>query len=397
MERLFAKHRKKIQQTNLKFVRNFQQRIHWKDRLIGIKGGRGVGKTTLILQHIKKNFKPGPDNLYVSLDDVYFSANRLIDCAEEFARYGGKYLFLDEVHRYPNWSQELKNLYDDYPELHIVFTGSSVLDIIKSKADLSRRAMVYQMKGLSFREYLAVNGALQVEAIPLESILENHLQLADEVNKKIKPLKEFKKYLQSGYYPFFLEYPETYFQRLEQVINLVMEIDIPSLKPVDFDGVKKLKQLLYVISTSVPFKPNISKLSEKTRISRNSLVQYFHFLSDAEILNNLFRETEGTSLLQKPEKVYFENSNLTHTFSAGEPEAGNVRETFFINQLKFDHQVNYSDRGDFLIDRKYIFEVGWNNKDGNQIINMDNAYLALDNLEYGFGNKIPLWMFGFLY
>jgi len=254
---------------------------------------------------------------------------------------------------------------------------------------------------LSFFISLIISGSILISFSfiiqILESILENHLQLADEVNKKIKPLKEFKKYLQSGYYPFFLEYPETYFQRLEQVINLVMEIDIPSLKPVDFDGVKKLKQLLYVISTSVPFKPNISKLSEKTRISRNSLVQYFHFLSDAEILNNLFRETEGTSLLQKPEKVYFENSNLTHTFSAGEPEAGNVRETFFINQLKFDHQVNYSDRGDFLIDRKYIFEVGWNNKDGNQIINMDNAYLALDNLEYGFGNKIPLWMFGFLY
>ncbi len=397
MEQLFLKHRKKIQHTDLTFIRNFHQQIHWKDRMIGIKGGRGVGKTTLILQHIKKNFIPGADNLYVSLDDVYFAGNSLVDFVEEFIKYGGKHLFLDEVHRYPNWSQELKNLYDDFPELHVVFTGSSVLDILQSKADLSRRAIIYQMQGFSFREFLAVNGLITYEPLTLGTILEDHQKIADEINHQIKPLPEFQKYLEGGYYPFFLEYPETYHQRLEQVVNLVLETDIPALKPVNIEGVHKIKQLLYVVSTSVPFKPNINKISEKTGISRNSIVQYLQFLNDAEILNLLFRDTHGLSLLQKPEKIYFENSNLIYTLSSGSIDSGNVRETFFINQLKSTHQVNYTDQGDFLVDGNYHFEVGGKNKSWNQIKDLNDAFLALDGIEFGFRDKIPLWMFGFLY
>jgi predicted AAA+ superfamily ATPase len=397
MEQLFLKHRKKIQHTDLTFIRNFHQQIHWKDRMIGIKGGRGVGKTTLILQHIKKNFIPGADNLYVSLDDVYFAGNSLVDFVEEFIKYGGKHLFLDEVHRYPNWSQELKNLYDDFPELHVVFTGSSILDILQSKADLSRRAIIYQMQGFSFREFLAVNGLITYEPLTLGTILEDHQKIADEINHQIKPLPEFQKYLEGGYYPFFLEYPETYHQRLEQVVNLVLETDIPALKPVNIEGVHKIKQLLYVVSTSVPFKPNINKISEKTGISRNSIVQYLQFLNDAEILNLLFRDTHGLSLLQKPEKIYFENSNLIYTLSSGSIDSGNVRETFFINQLKSTHQVNYTDQGDFLVDGNYHFEVGGKNKSWNQIKDLNDAFLALDGIEFGFRDKIPLWMFGFLY
>lgn len=397
MEKLFIKHRKKIAITPLNFSRDLIKQIQWKDRLIGIKGARGVGKTTFILQYIKKNFVPGKDNLYVSLDDVYFSGNSVTDFVDEFVKNGGKFLFIDEVHRYENWSQALKNIYDDYPELKIVFTGSSILDIIQSKADLSRRAIIYQMKGLSFREYLAITGKLNWQQFTLSEILENHEMLSNEIATKIKPVKEFKDYLVIGYYPFFMEYRDTYHQRLEQVINLVLENDITALKPVSLEGVKKLKQLLYIISTSVPFKPNISKLSERTNISRNSLVQYLHYLNEAEILNLLFRNTSGISLLQKPEKIYFENSNLAYTLGFENTETGNLRETFFINQISGKHQINYTDNGDFLVDNKFIFEIGGKNKNKNQIKKIENSWLALDDIEYGFNKKIPLWLFGFLY
>ena len=397
MEKLFLKHRQKIAITPLTFIRGLMDEIHWHDRLIGIKGGRGVGKTTLLLQYIKKNFTPGKDNLYVSLDDVYFSGNSLTDFTEEFVMNGGKYLFLDEVHRYDKWSQSLKNIYDDYPDLKVVFTGSSVLDIIQSKADLSRRAIVYNMKGLSFREYLLLTNKLNWSELSLNEILENHELISMEIAAKIKPVKEFKEYLKTGYYPFFQEYPETYHQRLEQVISLVLENDITALKPVNLEGVKKLKQLLYVLSTSVPFKPNISKLAEKTGISRNSLVQYLHYLDEAEVLNLLFRDTAGISLLQKPEKVYFENPNLAYTLGNDNTEPGNLRETFFISQVAVKNQISYTEKGDFKVNDRYVFEVGGKNKSQSQLKNIDNAWLALDDIEYGFQNKIPLWLFGFLY
>jgi len=310
---------------------------------------------------------------------------------------GGKYLFLDEVHRYDKWSQSLKNIYDDYPDLKVVFTGSSVLDIIQSKADLSRRAIVYNMKGLSFREYLLLTNKLNWSELSLNEILENHELISMEIAAKIKPVKEFKEYLKTGYYPFFQEYPETYHQRLEQVISLVLENDITALKPVNLEGVKKLKQLLYVLSTSVPFKPNISKLAEKTGISRNSLVQYLHYLDEAEVLSLLFRDTAGISLLQKPEKAYFENPNLAYTLGNDNTEPGNLRETFFINQVAVKNQISYTEKGDFKVNDRYVFEVGGKNKSQSQLKNIDNAWLALDDIEYGFQNKIPLWLFGFLY
>jgi uncharacterized protein len=397
MEHLYIKHRKKISVVSLKYVRDIINKIHWQDRLIGIKGARGVGKTTLILQYIKKNFTPGEDNLYVSMDDVFFSGNRLIEFVDGFVKNGGKFLFLDEVHRYHNWSQEIKNIYDDYPELHVVFTGSSVLDIIKSRADLSRRAMIYQMKGLSFREYLAITEKLNFMELKLQDILKDHQEIADKIVGKIKPIRELIIYMESGYYPFFIEYPQTYHSRIEQVINLVLENDIPALKPVNMEGIRKLKQLLYVVSTSVPFKPNISKLSDKTGISRNSLVQYLHFLHEAEILQLLFRDTSGVSLLQKPEKIYLENPNLAYAYSAGNVEIGNARETFFVNQLAVKHQVNYTEKGDFLVDGDLVFEIGGKNKETSQLKTVENAYFALDNIERGYKNKIPLWLFGFLY
>jgi len=397
MEKLFVKHRKKINHTNLTYVRDITNKIIWKDRLIGIKGARGVGKTTLILQYIKQNFKFGTDNLYVSLDDVYFAGNSLVDFTESFVQNGGKYLFLDEVHRYKNWAQELKNIYDDFPELNIVFTGSSILDIVKAKADLSRRAVLYNMFGLSFREYLAFTKNVEFKKYHLKEILLNHEDITDTIIDVVKPLPEFKKYLRSGYYPFFVEYPETYHARLEQVINLVLETDIPAMKAVNIEGITKLKQLLFVISSSVPFKPNIQKLSEKTGISRNSLVYYLNYLKEAQILHLLHKDTKGVSLLQKPEKIYLDNTNLIHAISYQTINVGNERETFFINQLSTNYTVAYSDKSDFLIDHKYTFEIGGKNKTSKQIKNVQDSYLAIDSIEYGYKNKIPLWLFGFLY
>ena len=397
MEKLFIKHRKKINLTNLTYVRNIIDNIVWKDRLIGIKGARGVGKTTLILQYIKRNFNFGEDNIYISLDDVYFSGNSLLDFAENFVQNKGKYLFLDEVHRYKNWAQELKNIYDDFPELKVVFTGSSILDIVKAKADLSRRAVIYKMSGLSFREYLLFNKNIEFEKYSLNDIIDKHADISDIVTAKIKPIPEFKEYLQSGYYPFFTEYSETYHSRLEQVINLVLEIDIPAMKHINNEGITKLKKLLYIISCSVPFKPNIKKLSEKTGISRNSLIYYLNYLEEANLLLLLQKDTHGVSALQKPEKIYFDNPNLIYTLSHQEANIGNVRETFFINQLSVNHKVTYSQKSDFLIDNKYTFEIGGKNKTTKQIKGIKNSFIAIDNIEYGYKNKIPLWIFGFLY
>jgi hypothetical protein len=397
MDELFVKHRKKLQLVDASFIRKTTDNIHWQDRLIGIKGARGIGKTTLVLQYVKQNFEPGHNNLYVSLDDIYFSGNRLIDFAKSFVQNGGEHLFLDEVHRYPDWAQELKNIYDDYPELKIVFTGSSILDIVKAKADLSRRAIIYKMQGLSFREYLSLAKNVLFRTYSLSELLHHHESIADEICKTIKPLAEFKDYLQFGYYPFFKEFRETYGLRLEQVLNTVLETDIPSMKSMNYGAIRKLKQLLYIISTSVPFKPNITKLSQKTGISRNSLIMYLRYLEEASVLLLLNKDSKGISLLQKPEKVYLENTNLIYSLSKDNANIGNIRETFFINQLTNKHHVSYSFESDFLIDNKYTFEIGGGNKTRKQIMELEDAFVVVDNVEIGFKNKIPLWLFGFLY
>lgn len=397
MEKLFQKHTKKVNTVNLKFVRETINKIQWKDRLIGIKGARGVGKTTLLLQYIKKNFKNDLTNLYVSLDDLYFTENTLTGFAEDFINNGGKILFLDEVHRYKNWAQEIKNLYDDYPELKIVFTGSSILNIVEAKADLSRRAVFYNMQGLSFREYLNFVRNTNFQKLTLNDILENHIETAGSLTAKLNPLPDFKKYLQSGYYPFFIEYYETYHLRIEQIIDIILAYDIPSLKSVSIEGIENIKKLLFVISTSSPFKPNISKLSERIGISRNSLTIYLNYLKEAHLLHLLYKDSGGISLLQKPEKIYFENSNLIYALSQQNSEVGSIRETFFINQLSEKHSVRYSEKSDFFIDDKFTFEIGGKNKTTKQIQTVPNSFVVADDIEIGFKNKIPLWLFGFLY
>lgn len=397
MNGLYEKYIRKIEATPLDFTRSLMDTIHWEARLIGIKGARGVGKTTLILQYIKKNIPIDQSSLYVSLDNIWFADNTISSLVDQFVKQGGKYLFLDEVHKYANWSQELKNIYDDYPELKIVFTASSLLEILNARADLSRRAIVYTMQGLSYREYLNLKLGLQLPSYSLNDVLEGHIAISREINSKVKTLQYFSGYLQQGYYPFFQEVPELYFQRIEEVINLILEIELPLLRKVEVAYVSKLKQLLQIISESVPFVPNVSKLSERIGVNRNTFVSYLYFLEEAHITRNLYKDAKGITQLQKPNKIFLENTNLQYALSPNQANIGNIRETFFLNQLSVKHTLEYIEGTDFLVDHQYLFEVGGKSKNNHQIKNKENSYLVVDDIEYGMGNKIPLWLFGFLY
>lgn len=398
MDRLVEQFQRKLKATPLKLVRSLMSDIIWDARLIGIKGARGVGKTTLMLQYIKLNLKDEIDKtLYVSLDSFWFSDNKLIDLVDHFTKTGGKYLFLDEVHKYPNWSQELKNIYDDFPELKIVFTGSSLLEILNARADLSRRAIVYNLQGLSFREYLVLETGVEFKPLTLPYILQNHDSISEAVLEKIRPLAYFQSYLKSGYYPYHFEGKESYYLRLREVVNLMLEIELPLLRGVDINYVPKIKQLLYIVSQSVPFIPNVSKLSTKINIQRTTLLGYMHYLEEVKLTNNLFKQANGISKLQKPSKIYLENTNLNYLLAQDKVDIGSLRETFFVNQLVYNHQLEYADKGDFVVDGRYTFEIGGKNKTNQQIKGMTNAFIAADEIEYGFHNKIPLWMFGFLY
>ncbi len=398
MEKLFEKFYKKVGFISLDFIRGIYEDINWNARLIGIKGARGIGKTTLLLQHIKKNFELNGQVLYVSLDDMWFSENSLVDLAEHFAKHGGKFLFLDEVHKYENWSVELKNIYDDHPELKVVFTGSSLLEILNARADLSRRAIVYKMQGLSFREFLKYDLNKNYQAISLKDILEKHIQLAGEIIADIKPLQYFPRYLKTGYYPYFKEVPELYHSRIEEVINMVLQIELPITRGIDIAYVKKLKQLLMIIAESAPFIPNINKLSERVMINRNTLVTYLNHLNDADFINIFYRDAKGITRLQKPDKIFLENPNIAYAINPGNTNIGNMRETFFSNHLKHKHLINIPDQGDFIIDNTLLFEIGGKYKGKKQVndVNLE-TYIVSDEIEYGFKNKIPLWLFGFLY
>ncbi len=371
--------------------------INWNNRLIAIVGARGVGKTTLLLQHIKENHKNLNEVLYVSLDNLYFGKNTLSEFTNEFVKFGGKYLFIDEVHKYPNWSIEIKNIYDDYPELFIVITGSSALDIHKGKGDLSRRIVIYKMNGLSFREFIQLKYKQDFKTYTLSEITKNAIELSQSINSRIKPIKLFNEYLKTGYYPFFTEGKEHYYKRLEQAVNEILETDLPSIEPIDFSAVYNIKKLLMVIAELVPFKPNVSKLSKQIGINRDTFVKYLYWLQRAELLLLLSSDTFGIAKMNKPEKVYLNNPNLIFALSENNANIGTVRETFFYNQLRVKHSVTYPDKADFLIDNKYTFEIGGKNKKQKQIAGIENAFIAADNIEYAYNNIIPVWMFGFLY
>ena len=398
MNELEELYRKKISLTDTSFIRSAEDEIHWNARLICIRGARGTGKTTLVLQHIKKSFEGNLDKaLYISLDSLYFSDHSLIDVADSFAKRGGTHLFLDEVHKYPSWSIAIKNLYDEYPELSIVFTGSSLLEILNARSDLSRRALVYELQGLSFREYLAVKEKIIFPPYELNTLLTDNEKISADISSKIKPLKYFEDYLRYGYYPFFIEGIDDYSERLNETINMILEVELPILRNVEIAYVPKIKKLLRIIAKSAPFLPNITKIASEIDVSRQTLLAYFKYLEDSKLISLLYKSSRGLSALEKPDKIYLENTSLMYSLEPSETDIGNVRETFACNQLSMKHEVLFSEQSDFFVDGKYTFEVGGKNKKRKQIADIDDSYILADNIEYGTKRRIPLWLLGFMY
>jgi predicted AAA+ superfamily ATPase len=397
MDTLIEKSNRKVRDIDARFIRSIMDKIDWSDRLIGIRGARGVGKTTLLLQRIKKFLGNTNETLYVSLDNLWFAEHRLLDLVDFFVKRGGKFLFLDEVHKYPKWSQAIKNIYDDFPDLKVVFTGSSLLEILNARADLSRRAIVYDIQGLSFREFLNITQKTNFQAVSLSDILKNQKEISDAILSKVKPLQFFNDYLQHGYYPFFTEGILRFSYRLTEIVNMILEVELPLLRNVEPAYIPKIKQLMQIVAESVPFIPNIDSLSKRIEIHRNTLLSYLYFLQETRLTNHLHKDISGINRLQKPQKIYLENTNLAYTLAESNTDTGSLRETFFLNQLSYTHTVEYPNQGDFWVDKKFLFEIGGKNKSGKQINDSDNAYVAADNIEYGFDKKIPLWQFGMLY
>lgn len=380
---------KQLDATESSFVRYKYEAIHWQNRMLALVGPRGVGKTTLFLQHIKKHH-PLRDTLYVTADHLYFMSHSLFETAETFNKNGGKYLFIDEVHKYSNWSQELKLMYDAFPDLHVYFTGSSILDIEKGEADLSRRAPKYLMQGLSFREFLAIRHQIEVPVFSLQQIL-NHEAKIPGVNH---PLVYFKEYLKEGYYPFGQDLDfET---ELNQVITRTIEVDIPQYANMNIGTAKKLKKLLVILAQLVPYKPNMVSLGSQIQASRNNVEYYLTYLEKAGLLAQLKDGTGGLGELGKVEKVYLDNTNLMYALSDGQEDAGTVRETFFLNQMRVNQRVTSSPISDFEIHGK-TFEVGGKSKGKKQITDAKDGYVVKDDIEYGYGNVIPIWAFGLNY
>ena len=368
------------------------------ERLIGIKGIRGTGKSTMLLQHLVNEEKKGTKGLYITMEHPYFYNNTLFDLAGRWYSYGGRLLLIDEVHKYTNWSKELKLVYDGFRDMKVIFTSSSALDLYRGEADLSRRLSSVTLHGLSFREFLSLVHGIKIDKIPFQEILKDPRAASQIVLKQLQPLSYFKQYLREGYFPFIKDInPENLPKRLFQVINTVLESDLAYIQDFSLANVVKIKSLLGVIAESAPFEPNISKLAQKMQLGRQTVNIYLKHLQDAGILNLLFKSAKGISLLQKPGKIYFENSNFVLAMQH-QPSVGTLRETFFMNQIRnAGHTITLAEKGDFLIDDKYTFEVGGKNKDLSQIKNLADAFLAVDEIEIGFGQKIPLWLFGFLY
>lgn len=390
MEKLQRTFDRLLSATSTDFHRYLYERIDWGDRLIGILGARGVGKTTLVLQHIKEQL-PRRESLYVEVEDLYFATHHLIDLADEFARTGGKYLVIDEIHKYKGWSQELKLIYDYHPELHVVFTGSSVLDISKGVSDLSRRAITYELRGLSYREFLRLFHGIDFPLCSLDDIL--HLEVKSPSG--FLPLQYFADYLHFGYYPFRLS--EDVGRFILQIVNATMEVDIPQFADLSIAMSRKLKRLLAIIAQSVPFKPNMTQIGSQLEVSRNIVADLCAYLEKSGLIGQLATSTGGIMGLGKVDKIYLDNTTLLYALGNTNVEIGTVRETFFFNQARVGHRVTASPVSDFLIDGKYTFEVGGKQKKQRQVQGVPDAFVVKDDIETPYANILPLWQFGMMY
>ncbi len=390
MRTLVARYRNILKNVDTSYVRNIHSTIPWNDRLIAILGARGVGKTTLVLQHIKL-YEDVDTTLFVYADDLWFSTHSLVTLAEIFYTNGGRALYIDEIHKYKNWSQEIKNIYDQYPDLKVRYTGSSILDLQKGTHDLSRRVLEFQMHGLSFREYVALRYGADIPIHTLEQVLANKIEFP---YTDYRPVALFKEYLRQGYYPYFKE--PGYELRLTKTINAILEVDIPKFAELSISASEKLKTLLYIVAQSVPFKPNYSKIARDLDMHRNAVSDLMVWLDKADLINILRDDVEGYKLLGKVNKIYLNNPNLAYALSDDEPNIGNIRETIFLAWLRATHKVTASSVSDFKVG-KYTFEVGGKKKGQHQIKDVEHAYVVKDDIEYGHLNEVPLWAFGLLY
>lgn len=397
MDELFAIQEQFLSKLSTK-ERYLISEIDWSNRLIGIKGARGSGKTTLLFQHVKNGLSKDDQPLYVSLDNLFFLENTMVSLAKDFVLRGGTHLFLDEVHKYPQWSRELKLVYDQFPNLKIVFTSSSMLEIYKGESDLSRRVVTYHLKEMSFREYLLFETGNDIPKISLEDLLKNHKDIAQSIKKLVpSPIKEFEDYLKYGAYPYYLENKNSYIIKLRQTINLILETDLMAIENMTYEDSRKIKKLLVAIAESVPFVPNITKLSERLGISRVFLLNAIKILNRADLVMELYRPTKGVGALTKPEKLYLNNSNLVYALGKNNVEIGAIRETFFANQMENIYEIHLAEKGDFLVEKTYTFEIGGKGKTSKQISGIKNGYIVRDDMEVGSLNVIPLYLFGFLY
>lgn len=401
MDKLFERHNEYLSIVPMEFVRGFMQQIDWSLRLIAIKGPKGVGKSTLMQQYIKLNFAPDDRHvLYCSADTSYFTTHTLVDTADQFCKIGGRYLFIDEIHKYENWSREIKEIYDLHRDLHIIISGSSLLQINDGQADLSRRLKEYSMPGLSFREYLAMDSGIHTGTISLDDLLAAPNRFCIEVKQLCHPLEYFKDYLKSGYYPFYFENKRNYQSTVESVVNYIIDTELTKFRGLETGNSRRIKALLKVLSQMVPYEVDITKLSTTIGIQRPTTLKYLKHLEEASLIHRLFTEMSNITDLQKPDKILLDNSNLLYTMSDKQPEIGTVRETFFCNQLhSAGHQVEYGGlkSGDFRIDGDLIIEVGGHDKGLRQVKEESKGYVAADDIDSATFQKIPLWAFGFLY
>jgi predicted AAA+ superfamily ATPase len=398
METLFKKHRMLIEQVSMDIVRETMNQVHWDKHLVGIRGSRGVGKTTLMRQYIRKTYGVTPgEALYCAMDSIYFSTHSLLDLAEQFHLMGGKHLFLDEVHRYPTWSREVKEITDLYPDLKITFTGSSLIQILNADADLSRRVLSYEMQGLSFREFLHFYKGIQLPTYSLNDLLLQADQICRTVNDACVPIPFFQEYLRVGYYPFYDGDEVEYDSRIENVVSFIIEQELTQFCGVDVAYTRKLKAMIAYLAENMPYEVSIAKLSSYLELNKLTVLNYLFHMQRAELLHLLYADARNVTKMQKPDKVYLHNPNMLYALGHG-TNIGTVRECFAVNQLAARHAVEYGKAtGDFKVDDKWLFEVGGEDKSFQQIADIPNSYVLADNIVYPIGKKLPLWLIGFLY
>ncbi|MBR1878794.1 MAG: ATP-binding protein [Paludibacteraceae bacterium] len=399
MDTLFEKHDRIIEITPMEIIRQWANSINWDARLLAIRGPKGVGKSTIMRQYIKQHYKyMDRQVLYVSCDDSYFSTHTILDLVKQFYLQGGKHLFIDEIHKYDNWSQEIKEAYDFYPTLRIAISGSSLLSLTEGDSDLSRRCINHDIQGLSFREFLHFYKGIEMPIYPLEEVLTDPAPLIRQMNSLGRPVALFHEYMKYGYYPYYMENEIDYYQAIQQVVNQTIDNELTKICHVSQSNTRKIKALMTMLCASEPFEVDITKMSILSGLKRDTVVEYLMHMGKAKLLQLLYCDLVSVKRMQKPDKIYIDNPNMLYAWATTPVQIGTVRETIVVNQLTAKHDVEFGKkRGDFLVDRKYTIEVGGENKNFRQIKDIPNSYVLADNLETAIGNKLPIWSVGFLY